>query len=400
MTVPHSIDLPAGAGAAAEYLERVRGLAPIIAETADRAERERRLPPPLVAALHDAGLFRLLLPRPFGGAEIDPPAFSRIIEEVAKHDASTAWCLCQGNGCAMTAAYLEPAVAQEIWGSDPNAVLAWGPGKGEAVADGDGYRVNGDWSFASGGRHATWLGGHSTVLDADGTPKRTAEGRTVVRTMLFPAAESSMTGVWDVIGLLGTGSDNFAVRDLTVAHDHSVARDDPAERRYQAPLYQFPAMSLYAAGFSGTALGIARPMLDALKALATEKTPRLARQRLSEDGVIQSEFAQAEARLGSARVYLQRELEEVWAEVVAGGALAVEGRMRIRLAATYAIHEAKSVADTAYDLAGATAIFAGTAFERRFRDIHTLTQQLQGRKSHFRTVGAFLFGNPPDLSVV
>lgn len=395
-----SSTVPTGNGAAAEYLDRVRSLAPIIADTADRAERERRLPPELVAELHGAGLFRLLLPRTFGGAEIDPPAFSRIIEAVAQLDASTAWCLCQANGCAMTAAYLNPAVADEIWGNDPNAVLAWGPGQGEAVVEGDGYRVNGDWSFASGGRHATWLGGHSAVLEADGTPRRLADGSAVVRTMLFPAGESTMTDVWEVMGLLGTGSDNFAVRDITVAHDHSVTRDDPAERQHDAPLYQFPAMSLYAAGFSGTALGIARPMLDALKELASEKTPRLARQRLLDDGVIQSEFAQAVARLGSADAYLSNQLTEVWETVFASGRLSVEGRMRIRLAATYAIHEAKVVADTAYDLAGATAIFTGTAFERRFRDMHTLTQQLQGRKSHFRTVGAFLFGHPPDLSVV
>ncbi len=385
--------------AAGEYLGRVRSLAGSIAGAAERAERERRLPPELLAGLHDAGLFRLLLPRDFGGAEIAPPAFAQIIEAVAKHDASTAWCLCQANGCAMTAAYLEPSVAEEIWGGDPNAVLAWGPGKGQATVDGEGYRVNGDWRFASGGRHATWLGGHSTIMETDGTPRRLADGSLAVRTMLFPASESTMTDVWNVMGLLGTGSDDFSVREIAVAADHSVARDDPGERRSEAPLYQFPAMSLYAAGFSGTALGIARPMLDALKELAAEKTPRLARQRLSDDGVIQSEFAQAEARLGSARVFLLNELSEVWNTVLESGRLTIEGRMRIRLAATYAIHEAKAVADIAYDLAGATAIFAGTAFERRFRDIHTLTQQLQGRKSHFRSVGAFLFGHPPDLSV-
>ncbi len=398
---PRSSTAPASSGAADDFVDRVAKLAPTISGAADQAERERRLPAELLAGLHGEGLFRLLLPRPFGGAEVDLVAFFRAIEAVAKLDASTAWCLCQANGCAMTAAYLEPAVADEIWGGDRQAVLSWGPGaKSKAVVEGDGYRVAGAWSFASGGRHATWLGGHSTVIDRDGQPRRHADGRAVVRTMLFPAERATMIDVWDVIGLRGTGSDNFTVADLFVRHDHSVAREDPAERRYQAPLYLFPAMSLYATGFAGTALGIARTMLDAFAALARDKTPRLARKALRDEGVVQAAVGRSEARLGAARAFLLSELADIWDAVVARNRLTVEQRMRIRLATTFAIQEAKGVADTAYGSAGATAIFASGPFERRFRDIHTVAQQLQGRDSHFQTVGAYLLGHPPDLTVV
>ena len=159
-------------------------------------------------------------------------------------------------------------------------------------------------------------------------------------------------------------------------------------------------MSLYASGFAGTAIGIARGMLATFRELALEKTPRMARQRLADNAVIQYQFAHAEARLRAARAYLSRELEEIWAGVVASNAVTVEDRMRIRLAATYAIHEAKESASTLYDLAGASAIFVGSGFERRFRDIHTVTQQLQGRQSHFQSVGAYLLGHPPDMAVI
>ena len=104
--------------------------------------------------------------------------------------------------------------------------------------------------------------------------------------------------------------------------------------------------------------------------------------------------------LGSARAFILDEVRDIWEAVNASGELTVENRMRIRLASTYLIHEAKEVADAAYDAAGATAIFASSAFERRFRDIHTVTQQLQGRKAHFQTVGAFLLGHAPDMSVI
>ena len=185
------------------------------------------------------------------------------------------------------------------------------------------------------------------------------------------------------------------VKDLFVGHDHSLLRDDPAERRYQAPLYLFPRISLYAIGFCGTALGIARAMLDAFTELAVGKRPRLARQLLRDTGMVQYEVVQAEARIRGPRAFVMSELGEIWQEVVATKALSIANRMRIRLASTFAIYEAKAAADAAYDLAGATAIFVGNDFERRFRDNHTVTRQLQGLQS----VGAFLLGLPPDLDI-
>jgi len=383
------------------YPERVNTIAGIIEGAAAEAEETRRLPAALLSTLHEAGLFRLLLPAAYGGAEVDLLTFFRTIEAVAKRDASTAWCLCQANGCAMSAAYLAPAVAQKVWGDDPAAVLAWGPGaKSRAVMVDDGYRVTGNWMFASGGRHANWLGGHVTVRNGDGSPVLADDGSVVISTMLFPAAEAVMTDVWDVIGLRATGSDSFSVEDLFVPTDYAVSRDDPTARRCDTALYQFPAMSLYATGFSGTALGIARSMLESFMDLAGKKTPRLARNPLKDDGIIQSEVALADARLCAARAFLIDELGGIWQAVTESGELTIDQRMRIRLAATYGIHQAREVADMVYELAGATAIFTSNPFERRFRDINTVTQQLQGRRSHFRTVGAYQLGHPADMTVI
>ena len=218
--------------------------------------------------------------------------------------------------------------------------------------------------------------------------------------MLFPAASVEVVDVWHVSGLRGTGSDAFTVTDLYVPHAYSVSRDDPAERRHPGPLYCFPAGSLYASGFAGVALGLARAMLDAFVELAREKTPRGGHRTLRDNHVVQSEVAQAEARLRSARMFLLGSLGEIWGEVGRSGTLTMEQRMTIRLAATYAIHQARDVADAAYAAAGSSAIFTAGAFERRFRDIHAVTQQLQGRQSHFETVGQFLLGLDPDTQFV
>jgi len=146
------------------------------------------------------------------------------------------------------------------------------------------------------------------------------------------------------------------------------------------------------------ALGIARSTLEAFLALAAAKVPRGARHALRDSAVVQAEVGQAEARLGSARAYLLASLEEIWRSVGRTGSLTLEQRVRIRLASTHAIHQAKEVVDAAYHAAGSTAILMTAAFERRFRDMHAVTQQLQGRQAHFETVGRFLLGLEPDTT--
>ena len=341
----------------------------------------------------------MLLPRAQGGAEVDPVTFVRVIEEIAKADASTAWCLCQASGCSMSAAYLRPDVANEIFGRDPRAVLAWGPGPdARAVAVDGGYRVSGTWSFASGCRHANWLGAHCPIHEPDGTVRRRADGGVDSRTMLLPAESATIVDVWSVSGLRGTASDAFTLRDLFVPHERAILRDDPAERHDPGPLYCFPLGSLYASGFAGLALGIGRASLDALVALALEKTPRGYKRLLRDNAVIQAQVGRGEAQLGSARAFLLGSLGEIWAAVGRTGTLTLEQRMLIRVAATYAIHEAKEVVDVAHHAAGAGAIFNASAFDRRFRDMHAVTQQLQGRQSHFETVGQFLLDLPADIT--
>ena len=152
-------------------VERARALRPLIEGAAPRIEQGRQLPQDVQAALHEAGLFRLYIPLAYGGEEVEPATFIAVIEEIAKADASTAWCVAQGSGCSLAAAYIEPDVAREIFDAT-DAVLAWGPvgPKANAVAVEGGYRVNGTWPYASGSRHAQWLGGHSPLVDTEGKP--------------------------------------------------------------------------------------------------------------------------------------------------------------------------------------------------------------------------------------
>ena len=152
-----------------DFLHRVRAIAPLIENAAKEIEGTRRLTPPVVEALIEGGFYRMLQPRSLGGSELSLVAFCEVIEGIAKSDASTAWCLAQTGVCAMAAAYLDRETAVEVFGP-PDGIAAWGPlAPAQARMVDGGYRVTGQWNFASGGHQASWLGGQCHVLDRDGT---------------------------------------------------------------------------------------------------------------------------------------------------------------------------------------------------------------------------------------
>ena len=374
---------------------RARDLKAAIAAASDAIEATRRLPDSLVARLHEARLFRMLLPRSAGGDQLDPVNYLSAIEELSRHDGSTGWVVFVANSSALIAAYLEPATARAVF-VDPCCTVAWGPpNAARANAVPGGYRVSGTWDFASGCRHASWMGAHCQVVEPDGSIRRDARGKLVLRTLLFPAREATILDTWHTIGLCGTGSESYCVADVFVPEAFSGARADPTFRVEKGPLYAFTMPGLYAVGVAGVALGIAGAMFEAVVARAGTKAPRNL-SRLADNAVVQAEVARAEATLGAARAYLIETLASIYARADDVEAIEVADRARVRLACTNAIQGAIEVADYAYKAAGVDAIFPGSPFERRFRDIHTLSQQIQSRTAHFEEVGQVLLGMPPE----
>jgi len=374
---------------------RARDLAVSIAPAADAIECTRRISEPLLNRLHESRLFRMLLPRSAGGDEVHPATYVSAVEQIARHDASIAWNVFIANSSALIAAFLDPAIARAIF-ADPHTIVAWGPPNGStAIAVAGGYRVSGTWDFASGCRHANWMGAHCHVAGDNGSLQLNRLGRPTVRTLLFPAERAVLLDNWDAIGLRGTGSDSYSVTDLFVPEAFSTTREDPSLRREKGALYAFPMQGLYAVGVASVALGIAGAMLEHFIALASRKVPR-GLTRLCENAVVQAGVARAEAALGSARAYLLDTLSSVYAGADEVDPINVGDRARVRLACTNAIHGAIEVADFTYKTAGVDAIFPAGPFQRRFRDIHTLSQQIQSRSAHFEAVGQVLLGIPPE----
>ena len=389
----------------ADWIARARALTPLLDQAAPRIEAAKALPADVIDALHAAEMFRMLLPRSLGGAELELATFFEVVSAIAEGDASAAWSVSQSSGCAMSAAYLEPATAREIFG-DARAVLSWGfpAGPCRAVPADGGWKVNGTWGFGSGNRHSTWLGGHCQLPDGSD------------RTMLIPRAKVSIQpDSWNVVGLRGTGSDTYSVSGLFVPAAHAIVarasgRDLPPaadiepeaepERREKGTLYRFSPTSVYQSGFAGVALGIARATQSAFVALASRKTPTSGNTLLRDNPVVQLRVAQSEARLGSARAWVLQILREMWEHCAAKGTVNFEHRIQLRLASTFAIQEAREVVETAYIDAGATAIFESNPFERRLRDMHAASQQIQSSPMHFQSAGQHYLGLKPNARFI
>jgi len=368
-----------------DLVDRARSLQPLIAREADEIERTRRLTPAVTSALIENGLYRSLLPKSLGGIEAPLEVFMRMQEEIAKADASTAWCLGQCSVCAMTAAYLDPDAANEIFNVAPG-ILAWGAIAHEVRAVPGGYQANARWEFASGSRQASWLGAHVRVAEPDGTPRCKKDGSPEIRTILFPVTDATLYDVWDVIGLRGTGTDSYSVDNLFIPEKFAALRDDPSALRERGPLYQLSTNMVFGMGFAATSLGVARATLDSAVDLARGKTPQ-GLKAMRENNSVQGLVGRTEASLRAARAYLYATAAEVWRDLARGDPITEAHRIALRIATTWTIHQSASVVDTAYHMAGATAVFAANKFERRFRDMHAIGQQIQARDTHYEDAG-------------
>ncbi len=361
---------------------RALALHPLLTRDGDEIDQRRELTADVVNALKDGGFFRMLQPRSLGGMELKPSDFSRVTEALAAADGSTAWVVCQSNGCAMSAAYLDPRVAQQMFGP-LDGILAWGPPGApfEAEPVPGGYRISGTWRFASGCQNALWLGAHVKVA-----------GTHEIRTLLFPKSSARMTDICHTLGLRGTASNEYTVEDLFVPAERTMLRDQAIDRREPGPLYRFGSNQLYASGFAGVGLGIARGLVDAFLALPAAKTSRGAGRPLRENNVVQSQLAQAEAKWHSARAFLHTTLDDVYDHVVRHGEMTEQQGAMIRLASTWSINQSREAVTALFHCAGSAAVFEDQPFERRLRDIHTVNQQAQGRQLHYESVGQIMLG--------
>ena len=383
---------------AASLLEAARSLESLIRRHADEADRERRLTQPVVEALHDAGLFSMIVPRALGGAELDATAFLQVVEEVSRIDGSTGWCLMVGaEGIGSCASWLGEDVAREILEGEPYSLVAASatPGQQGLAVDG-GYRVSGHWRFASGCRHATWLFADFTVFDGDSV-RRKPNGAPLVLFGTLQRSAAEIIDAWSVSGLRGTGSDDFAVRDLYVPSEYTFDMlDEPPLQ--PSPIFLFPRGAFLAMSKAVVTTGIARGAIDAFLELAASKKPLRGLDLLRDEPRIQMDVAEAEATLRSAQAFLFQSVAETWETVVASGGASLQQAALVRLASVYAAREAARAVEIVARAAGTSSIFRHSPLERAFRDVHVPMHHYNVVPQIQEDVGRVLLGLPPKLS--
>lgn len=374
------------------YLEAAPSFVQRVSDAADQIDAQRQIPTDLAADMADAGFFRLLLPGELGGAELAHPDFLRILEMFAAADASTAWCLNQNNVFSTRSTRMAMSTAREIWGERRGVVTNGPPAAGsKSVPVPGGYRLSGHWNFSSGSDHATWIAALAPVIPdngagSDGQPPQ-------MRLHLMPIDQVRMVDLWQVAGLRGTGSFSFQVDDLFVPEDHSFVQEGSSWS--DGPLYGIPTTLLFATGFATVALGVARKSLD-IAIVGGSRMPYRGGVLLRDQQTTQRAIGEAHALHSSAKAFLRESHARLWESACAGGSLALEERIQLRVAATHAIRTSAQVVDTAYTLCGSGAIFQTNPIQRRFQDIHVITQHTQGHYMHYETAGQFLLGLDPQ----
>ena len=203
-----------------------------------------------------------------------------------------------------------------------------------------------------------------------------------------------MYDVWDVIGLRGTGTDSYSVENLFIPEKFTALRDEPTALRETGPLYRLTTNIVFGLGFAAVSLGVARATLDAAIELARGKAP-VGIKAMRENNAVQGAIGRIEGNLRAARAYLYATTAEVWRDLTRTGKFTEDHRAALRLASTWTIHQAAAVVDAAYHMAGATAVFSANKFERRFRDMHAIAQQIQARDTHYEDVGRAILATDP-----
>lgn len=388
MVISNSDGIEVTHGEGASLVDVARSLEPVIREHAEALE-EGRIPPPIVEALYDAGIFRAMLPREVGGLEVEPVEWLQMIEELSRINASVGWTAFIQSGVGLT--FLDPERYERFRErGGGRLILAMNLGRmaGKAVRVDGGYRISGRWPFASGSPFATWLGGLSAVYDSDGSPVVTATGQPQILLAIWPADQARIIDTWDGLGLRGTGSGDFEISDIFVPDDQV----NPGF--YSAPVYDralFRIKEMPEIGHGAHALGVASAALQAfVDAVNMRPIPGSTRHMaMGHMQAHQIAFARADVLVRAARTLLHQTMRAVYEDVTVNPELDMELRVRLREANIFTVRTAREAVGLIFDMAGSSAVYRGRAIEQAFRDINTAANHTNYMEPAYSAIGSY-----------
>jgi alkylation response protein AidB-like acyl-CoA dehydrogenase len=365
-----------------------RTLEPLIRQHAEALE-EGHIPPPLVEAFYDTGIFKAMLPREVGGLEAEPVEWLQMIEELARINASVGWLAFIQSGVGLT--FLDPERFERFrMRTGGRLILAMNLGRmgGKAVQVEGGYRISGRWPFASGSPFATWLGGMSIVSDEDGSPIADASGQPRRLLAIWPADQVRLIDTWDGLGLRGTGSGDFEISDLFVPDDQ-VNTEFFGSKIYDRALFRIKEMP--EVGHGAHALGIASAALQSfVDAVNMKPLPGSTRHvAMGHMQAHQIAFARADVLIRAARALLYETVRAAYEDAMAHSELALELRVRLREANIFTVRAAKEAVNLVFEMAGSSAVYRGRPIEQAFRDINTAANHTNYVETAYTAIGSY-----------
>ncbi len=380
-----------------DVVAAARELAPRIRAASDTIEAERQLPPDLADAMAEALLFTLLTPKAYGGAEAEPTTAMRAVEQIGRADASAGWVVHNGTFEAALLGWLSAEAIEGMRGLESRGhsdIRLGGSTMAQATAvevEG-GYVVSGQWDFVSGVMHSNWILGGFWILDGAGGERRIgANGDPVQRIGFIPRDDGEVVDTWHVMGMRGTGSHDFAVRDVFVPAERTMWYAEPSA--FPGPRFRTPFVGTWGWSLHGAnTLGVARGAIEDLTALAQGRSSKVSTVLLRDRPHVQSAVAEAEAIVRGARAFLFEAVEVAWVAANEGAPDAIKRNWEARLALTHAVHEALRAVELLYNAAGTNAIFSVHRIERAFRDLQVAKHHIAASKRHYESVGSVLLG--------
>ncbi|MGC9542885.1 acyl-CoA dehydrogenase family protein [Streptomyces sp. UG1] len=370
-------------------LARARAVAPRLRERAEDMENERQLPPDVVEMLRGTGVFRMALPKAWGGPELDAMQQTEVIEALAIGDASAAWCAMIGMDTPIYAGFLTEDVARRLL-ADPDVVTAGAimpMGRAERVPGG--YRVTGQWHFGSGITHSSWVVGGVLVTRGGELEPGPAGAPGNWRIIVAPVEDFEIQDTWYTTGLAGSGSRDYRTENLYVPEEYTFSFAEPrttgAAATSDAVLRNMP----------GVPLGVARAAIDHVRQMAATRIDRTTQTPWSENYRVQTTIAHAEMDLAAARYAVYGSLREQWEILEAGDVPTRDEQVATVLARVGAFRTARSVVASLFDLVATAAVYRPSVLDRWLRDLNTMCQHVIAQDQVIQSAGAHLLGGVP-----
>jgi alkylation response protein AidB-like acyl-CoA dehydrogenase len=338
------------------------------------------VPRDMIERFKQVGIYRAATPKCYGGDAMAPAQFLHIIERISEADGSAGWVASFGSAGVYLAALPKETLA-EIYAQSPDLVFAAGlfPLQPAEAVEG-GWQVNGTWKFASGCKGADLLG--VGIGAAGGKP----------RTAVFPASQVEIIENWDVVGLKGTGSHDLRVNDKRVDERWTFIRGGAST--VDEPLFRYPSIAYAAQVLAVVNLGLARAALDEVSRMAAGSGITGA-PKMADRPYVRIEIAKAEAQLAAARGFFYGATEQVWNSILVGNPVTAEQTSLLRLSAIHVSRAGAAVVQSAYSLAGTTAIYLRHPLQRYLRDSMVVTQHAFLSEGLYDGAGSVFLGVPP-----